>query len=75
MADIGMPGFILIAIVALLLFGPKKLPELGHAFGRTIKEFKSGVNGLMNDEPTNNKRVPVKESGESISRQEEQLPE
>ncbi len=47
---IGVTGFILLALVALLLFGPNKLPELGRAFGRTLKEFKAGARDMMDDE-------------------------
>ncbi|WNR43197.1 Sec-independent protein translocase subunit TatA/TatB [Paenibacillus roseipurpureus] len=36
---------ILIAIVALLLFGPNKLPELGRGFGKMFREFKDATNG------------------------------
>lgn len=42
-------GFVLIVIVALLLFGPSKLPELGRAFGRTLREFKNGAKELLPD--------------------------
>lgn len=49
MSQIGVPGVILIILVALLLFGPKKLPELGRAAGRTLKEFKDSVSGLSDD--------------------------
>jgi len=42
-------GFILIFIVALLLFGPSKLPELGKAVGRTLREFKNGAKELITD--------------------------
>jgi len=42
-------GIILIILVALLLFGPSKLPELGRAFGRTLHEFKKGAKEIMND--------------------------
>ncbi|AZN39391.1 twin-arginine translocase TatA/TatE family subunit [Paenibacillus albus] len=62
MADIGTPGFILILIAALLLFGPKKLPELGHAFGRTIREFKSGMRDMMKDESNANAQTKAPES-------------
>ena len=40
MSGIGTPGLIVILLVAVLLFGPKKLPELGASIGKTIKEFK-----------------------------------
>jgi sec-independent protein translocase protein TatA len=41
--NIGFPELLLILAIALLLFGPSKLPELGSALGRTIKEFKKGM--------------------------------
>ncbi|MCQ6562678.1 twin-arginine translocase TatA/TatE family subunit [Paenibacillus mendelii] len=50
LGGIGVTGFILIVLVALLLFGPNKLPELGRAFGRTLKEFKAGAKDLMDDD-------------------------
>jgi sec-independent protein translocase protein TatA len=46
---IGTSGIILLVLIALLLFGPNKLPELGRAFGRTLREFKKGANDLMDD--------------------------
>ncbi|MXQ53967.1 MULTISPECIES: twin-arginine translocase TatA/TatE family subunit [Shimazuella] len=48
----GINGFewILIVIVALLLFGPKKLPELGKAVGKSFREFKNGMSGVLDDE-------------------------
>jgi sec-independent protein translocase protein TatA len=49
MPNIGTAGFILIILVALLLFGPSKLPELGRAFGRTLREFKKGAREIMDD--------------------------
>ncbi len=50
MGGIGPVGIILIVLVALLLFGPSKLPELGRAFGRTLKEFKKGTKEIMEDD-------------------------
>lgn len=45
--NIGIPGLILILVIALIIFGPSKLPEIGRAFGNTLKEFKKATNGLM----------------------------
>lgn len=47
--SIGIPSLILILIIALLIFGPKKLPEIGKAAGDTFREFKSSANELMSD--------------------------
>jgi len=49
MQMIGPTGIILLVLIALLLFGPKKLPELGRAFGRTMREFKDGSQKLLDD--------------------------
>lgn len=49
MANIGVPSLILILVVALIIFGPAKLPELGKAVGSTLKEFKNATSDLMSD--------------------------
>jgi TatA/E family protein of Tat protein translocase len=49
--NIGFTELLLIAIVALVLFGPKKLPEIGRVLGRTLRDFKQAANELMKDEP------------------------
>src|SRR6266516_3378209 len=41
-----MPELIIILVVALLIFGPKKLPEMGSSIGKSIKEFRKGMNEL-----------------------------
>ncbi|KKK38950.1 hypothetical protein WQ57_06285 [Mesobacillus campisalis] len=54
--NIGIPGLILVLVIALIIFGPSKLPEIGRAFGSTIKEFKKSTRDLMSDdEPTKDK--------------------
>ncbi|RNB86921.1 twin-arginine translocase TatA/TatE family subunit [Brevibacillus fluminis] len=50
MSAIGIPGLIVIFLLALILFGPKKLPQLGRAIGHTLKEFKQSTRGLVQDE-------------------------
>ena len=46
LGSIGMPELILIFVVALLVFGPKKLPELGKSLGRGLAEFKKASEEL-----------------------------
>lgn len=54
LAQIGIPGLILILVVALVIFGPSKLPEIGKAAGTSLKEFKNATKGLMGDDETKN---------------------
>lgn len=56
--SIGIPGLILILIVALVIFGPSKLPEIGKAFGSSLKEFKNATKDIVSEddkEKTNRK--------------------
>ncbi len=46
--SIGMPERIIILVIALIIFGPRKLPELGRSLGRSIGEFKKASNELRN---------------------------
>ncbi|MCM3066084.1 twin-arginine translocase TatA/TatE family subunit [Priestia flexa] len=48
--NLGFGEIALIVFVALLLFGPKKLPELGKAAGKTLREFKLATKGMMEDD-------------------------
>jgi sec-independent protein translocase protein TatA len=52
--NIGIPGLILILVIALIIFGPSKLPEIGRAFGSTLKEFKKATNDLVNGDSKEN---------------------
>lgn len=45
MPNIGAPELIILLIVLLLVFGPKRLPEMGRSVGRGIREFKDSVSG------------------------------
>jgi sec-independent protein translocase protein TatA len=44
--SIGMPELVIILVIALIIFGPRKLPELGRSLGRSIGEFKKASNEL-----------------------------
>ena len=46
MGPIGMPEMVVIAVIALIIFGPRKLPELGKSLGKSIAEFKRASNEL-----------------------------
>ncbi|QTM98363.1 twin-arginine translocase TatA/TatE family subunit [Sediminibacillus dalangtanensis] len=59
--NIGIPGLILLVILALIIFGPSKLPEVGRALGSTLKEFKKSANELVSD---NNPEPPLPSSQE-----------
>ena len=51
LANIGIPSMILILVLALIIFGPNKLPEIGKAAGSTLKEFKKATTEVMEDKP------------------------
>ena len=52
---LGVPEIIIIALVVLLLFGGKKIPELMHGLGRGVRAFKDGVNDVKKVIDTNEK--------------------
>lgn len=59
-----IPGFhgfdlVIILIIALLIFGPKKLPEMGSAIGKSIKEFRKGMNELTAPKDEEEPKLPV----------------
>lgn len=49
MTNIGVPGLIIILVLALIIFGPSKLPQLGRAVGETLREFKSSTKNIVDD--------------------------
>jgi sec-independent protein translocase protein TatA len=46
--SIGMPELLIILTIALIIFGPRKLPELGRSLGRSLSEFRRASNELRN---------------------------
>ncbi|MDI4648674.1 MULTISPECIES: twin-arginine translocase TatA/TatE family subunit [Cohnella] len=55
--NIGISGLLIIFAIALIVFGPAKLPQLGKAFGETLREFRSSTRGIIEDD----KHEPVAE--------------
>jgi len=48
--NIGISGLIIILVIALIVFGPAKLPQLGRAFGDTLREFRNSTKGIVDEE-------------------------
>ncbi|PEJ37500.1 twin-arginine translocase TatA/TatE family subunit [Peribacillus butanolivorans] len=49
LSNIGFPGLILIFLLALIIFGPKKLPQIGRAVGTSLREFKDATRGITDE--------------------------
>ncbi|TCJ03608.1 twin-arginine translocase TatA/TatE family subunit [Cytobacillus praedii] len=62
LSNIGIPGLIIVLVLALIIFGPKKLPEIGRAMGQSLKEFKSSTKGLMDDNNEKDVEKEIKET-------------
>src|SRR5512145_1133368 len=65
--SIGMPELVIILVIALIIFGPRKLPELGRSLGRSLGEFKKASNELRS---TLEEEVRVEEQKEARAKME-----
>lgn len=63
--NVGIPGLILVLVIALIIFGPSKLPELGRAVGSTLKEFKKSTRELVSEDE--------QEKGQSKNKEEKAI--
>jgi sec-independent protein translocase protein TatA len=61
-------SLIVIAVVALIIFGPKKLPQFGRAVGSTLKEFKDATKGLAEDDEDDDK---TNKTDDTVAKKEE----
>jgi sec-independent protein translocase protein TatA len=59
MPNIGTGEIILLLLLALLLFGAKRLPEIGRSLGRGMREFKDSVSGMSGKEDDERAELPV----------------
>ena len=68
---IGFPELMIILVVALIVFGPRKLPELGRSLGRSLNEFKRASNELKQ---TLDEEIRIDEHREAVRKAQEPLP-
>ncbi|HEX5374815.1 MAG TPA: twin-arginine translocase TatA/TatE family subunit [Solirubrobacterales bacterium] len=57
MPNVGPLELAIVLIIALVVFGPKRLPELGRSLGRGIREFRGSVSGDSRDEPESREAI------------------
>ena len=69
MPEIGIAGVVLILVVALLIFGPKRLPEIGRSLGKGMREFKDSVTGKDNELPEGTAEKPEPTAASTPSEQ------
>ncbi|MGX7068982.1 twin-arginine translocase TatA/TatE family subunit [Gemella bergeri] len=60
--DIGAPGVIVLIIAALIIFGPKRLPELGESIGKMFTSFKKSISGLTDENSSSEKEKQEQEN-------------
>jgi sec-independent protein translocase protein TatA len=65
MPNIGPLEIVVVLIIALVVFGPKRLPELGKSMGRGIREFRGSITG-KDDEPKPELDPPADGAGERV---------
>jgi len=68
--NIGATELIIILVLALIIFGPGKLPEVGKAIGRSIREFKRAQSGLDEDDEQGGAKLPPRDGAQPGDRAE-----
>jgi sec-independent protein translocase protein TatA len=62
MPNVGPLELIVVLIIALVIFGPKRLPELGRSLGKGIREFRGSISGGSKDEDDDDKPQAIEDS-------------
>ncbi len=66
MPNIGPLEIALVLIIALVIFGPKRLPELGHSAGKGFREFKSSITGGNDEDEGGERRIEGQDEGHEL---------
>jgi len=75
MPNLGFPEIMIILVVALLVFGPKKLPDLGRSLGNGIREFRKGTQGLKDELEGSMKDQPAQAAPQAMQPQAVHAPQ
>ena len=57
--NIGLPEVLVVLVIALIIFGPKRLPELGRSVGKGIREFRASISGDDDDDESPSKPAQI----------------
>ena len=74
MPNIGPLEIIIVLIIVLIIFGPKRLPDLGRSLGRGMREFKDSVTGKDKDDDEDRPELSKAEAGDSSDAESEKVP-
>ncbi len=66
--NLGMPEILIILVVALVVFGPRKLPELGRSLGQSIREFQKGAKSIREEFESATDTKELKEIKDELSK-------
>lgn len=64
LSGIGFPELLIVLVIALIVLGPKKLPEVGRSLGRGMREFKDSISGVGQDDDDEDDVRPLRAGGE-----------
>jgi sec-independent protein translocase protein TatA len=71
LGNIGFPELLVIMVVVLLVFGAKRLPEIGSSLGKGIREFKKSIKEVQSSVEENDRLPPGRAADEGVSRMSE----